>query len=123
MKKGGPPMGGPPFSFSTIYEVQLDLAYSTMPCQSTTTTFSSPTTQASWPEGSRETSPGLQSNSWPSSILTLRTPEIWYWKWGASQLLVFMRGWTDSDQRQPGSKTARPMDTPPTLRISNRPFG
>ena len=39
-----------------------------------------PSTHASWPDGNKETSPGLQTCSVPSSIFTLMTPDTWYWK-------------------------------------------
>ena len=48
------------------------------PCQSTATTVSSPTTQASWPGGNEASSPAPNSNSVPSSIWTCTRPEIWY---------------------------------------------
>ena len=54
------------------------------------------------------TSPGPATNSVPSSILIASLPATWYWKWGASQLLVFAIGFTSFDQRQPGWKTSRP---------------
>src|SRR5215510_14510311 len=94
-----------------------------IPWKSTTTAGSLPITQASWPEGNSETSPGRQSNSAPSSILIRRTPDTWYWKCGASQLLVFTSGCTDVDHFQPGSKTARPTVAPPILMSSSLPFG
>src|SRR5262245_65706913 len=94
-----------------------------MPWKSTTTAGSLPTTHASCPEGSSETSPARQSNSVPSSIRIRSTPETWYWKCGASQLLVLASGCTELDQRQPGSNTARPTIAPPTLISSTRPFG
>src|SRR5512140_2558848 len=50
------------------------LAYSTIPWKSTTTTFSFPTTQASCPDGRRDTSPGLHTSSVPSSITTFSVP-------------------------------------------------
>src|SRR3989338_4158919 len=93
-----------------------------MPWKSTTTTGSLPTTQASRPVGSSDTSPALHSRVVPSSITTFIVPEIWYWKCGASQLVVFAIGFTWVDHFQPGSKVPRPMVTPPILTNSTRPF-
>src|SRR5512132_1914398 len=84
-----------------------------MPEISMTTTGSSPTIQASWPDGSSETSPGPNSSSLPSSIRTRRRPDTWYWRCGASQLSVPAMCLTWVDQRQPGRKVARPKVTPP----------
>ena len=53
---------------------QSFFAYSAIPWKSTSTTSLLPTTQASWPMGSRETSPALQVNSLPSSILMRIVP-------------------------------------------------
>src|SRR5687768_3265690 len=94
-----------------------------MPWKSTTTAGSVPMTQASCPDGRSDTSPGPQSNSWPSSMRTRSTPDTWYWKCGASQLEVPASGCTDVCHRHPGSKTARPMVTPPTATSSRRPSG
>src|SRR3989338_4394648 len=93
-----------------------------MPWKSTTTTGSLPTTQASRPVGSSDTSPALHSRVVPSSITTFIVPEIWYWKCGASQLVVFAIGFTWVDHFKPGSKVPRPMVTPPILTTSPRPF-
>ena len=62
-------------------------------------------------------------SSVPSSIRMARRPLTWYWKCGASQLLVFAIGWTSLDQRQPGANVSRPTSPPPIWRISARPFG
>src|SRR5271157_454927 len=94
-----------------------------MPWKSTTIAGSFPTVQASCPDGSNETSPGLHSNSLPSSMRTINTPEMWYWKCGASQLFVLAKGWTEVAHLQPGSKMPRPTVAPPTLISSRRPFG
>src|SRR5215212_8428597 len=93
------------------------------PNQSTTTTGSSPTTQASWPLGSDVTSPGPATNSWPSSMLIASCPLRWYWKCGATQLSVLAIGLTSFDHLHPGSNTSRPISAPPTLTISARPLG
>src|SRR5664279_1159745 len=63
-------------------------AYSLAPNQSMVTTCSSPTTQASWPEGREVTAPGSASNSVPSSIWMRKVPATWYWKCGASHSSV-----------------------------------
>ncbi len=55
-------------------------AYSTMPWKSIRVTGSTPTTHASCPGGTHETSPGPTSISAPSSITMCRTPVAWYWK-------------------------------------------
>ena len=53
----------------------------------------------------------------------LMVPEMWYWKCGASQLLVFTNGCTDVDHRHPGSNVARPMVAPPMVINSSFPLG
>ena len=93
-----------------------------MPWKSTTTTGSFPTTHASCPGGSSETSPALQSFSVPSSITTCIVPDTWYWKCGASQLFVFTRGFTQVDQRHQGWNMPRPTVAPPILTSSSFPF-
>src|SRR5208337_1320927 len=94
-----------------------------MPVMSMRTTGSFPTTHPSCPGAMTPTSPGPNSISVPSSILTCRRPEIMYWVCALSQLLVFAIGLTCSDHFQPGSNVARPNLTPPTVAISTLPLG
>src|SRR5437867_2085669 len=49
-------------------------------------------------------------------------PDAWYWKCGASHHAVPARGFTDSDQRQPGSRTSLPTTPPPIFTSSSRPL-
>ncbi len=53
-------------------------AHTDAPCQSTATTGSSPTTQASWPGGKEAISPGPTSSSVPSAMMTWTVPPTWY---------------------------------------------
>src|SRR5438309_5533815 len=93
-----------------------------MPWKSTTTTGSFPTTHASCPGGTNDISPGPTSFAVPSFITIWRTPETWYWKWGASQLSVFAIGFTCLDHLHPGSNLARPIVPPPIFTSSIFPF-
>src|SRR5918996_4462796 len=93
-----------------------------MPVKSTATNGSSPITQASCPGGTYPTSPGPNSSSLPSSILTLILPDITYVVCGTSQLLVLTMGFTHFSQLQPGSKYALPMLVFPTFANSILPF-
>src|SRR5262249_7875324 len=91
-----------PFRVPIDSAIYLGFAYWAMPVISTITTGSFPTTQASCPGGTTPTSPGPNSCSVPSSILTRKRPEIWKAVWEASQLLVLTIGFTDSDHFHPG---------------------
>src|SRR5580693_7577159 len=86
-------------------------------------TGSSPTTQASWPEGSAVTCPATASNVLPSASWIRSVPATWYWKCGASHKSVPTIGLTCSDHRQPGWRTSRPMSLPPMRSSSSRPWG
>ena len=95
--------------------VQARLAYCSMPVKSRATAGSSPTTQPSCPGGITKASPGLRSNSVPSSITMCCRPEMTYpvcEDWHDSVPAI---GLMCSDHFQPGSKTARPTVTPPSL--------
>src|ERR687892_1170499 len=79
-------------------------AYSFIPVKSTATNGSSPTTHASCPGGTYATSPGPNSCSVPSSILTRILPDIPYCVCANWQLFVLAMGLTSLDHFQPGSK-------------------
>src|SRR5437870_2169719 len=83
-------------------QIHFFLAYSTMPLMSMTTQGSLPTTHASCLGGICDTSPGPNSSFAPSSISTCSRPDTWYDRWGASQLFVLARGFTQVDHFQPG---------------------
>ncbi len=65
-------------------------------------------TRASWPGGITPASPGPNSHSFPSSILTYILPEITYAVWYTRQLSAFAIGFANVDHSQPGSTVAPP---------------
>ena len=68
LRAGGDDYLPKPYSFAELLA----------PEQSSATTGSLPTTQASWPDGSAVTSPGFASNAVPSRIWTCSFPLMWY---------------------------------------------
>src|SRR5690348_16574695 len=108
MTEGTQALNPSPFYALVDSAIYLGFAYWARPVISIITTGSFPTTQASCPGGTTPTSPGPNSCSVPSSILTRKRPETWKAVCEASQLLLLTIGFTDSDHFHPGSRVARP---------------
>src|SRR5919199_982159 len=108
--------------FPSSYYYYPFLTKSFRPVKSTATTGSFPTTHALCPGGITRASPGPNSSSFPSSIMTFIRPDIIYWVCGAWQLFVLTSGFTHFSQLHPGSNVALPIVTSPSFASSILPF-